>query len=74
MAMRKSLPREVVAASLALVILVLVQYLLGIFTLINYVPVSLGSIHQGFACLVLLCSVYLVYIVRTVPEPREMDD
>jgi heme A synthase len=33
-------------------------------TLINYVPVFLGSIHQAVACLVLLVAVYLVYVVR----------
>jgi cytochrome c oxidase assembly protein subunit 15 len=66
MAMGKKLPRPIVSASLVLVTLVVAQYLLGILTLINYVPVFLGSLHQAVACLVLLGSVHLVYIVRDV--------
>ena len=40
------------------------QFMLGVLTLINYVPIALASIHQGVACLVLLASVLLVYSVR----------
>jgi heme a synthase len=44
--------------------LVLVQFLLGVLTLINYVPLYLALAHQVFACLVLLSMVYLLYMVR----------
>ncbi|MBT5604163.1 MAG: heme A synthase, partial [Gammaproteobacteria bacterium] len=44
--------------------LVLVQFLLGVLTLINYVPLYLALAHQVFACLVLLGAAYLLYIVR----------
>jgi len=44
--------------------LVVMQFLLGVLTLINYVPLYLALAHQVFACLVLLGAVYLLYIVR----------
>ena len=44
--------------------LVVMQFLLGGLTLINYVPLYLALAHQVFACLVLLGAVYLLYIVR----------
>lgn len=43
--------------------LVLLQFLLGVLTLINYVPLYLALAHQVFACLVLLSMVYLLYMV-----------
>jgi cytochrome c oxidase assembly protein subunit 15 len=61
---QRKLPGPVVWTAAMLVTMVLVQYLLGILTLINYVPVFLASIHQAVACVVLLAAVYLVYLVR----------
>jgi cytochrome c oxidase assembly protein subunit 15 len=57
------LPRLVVIACGVLAALTFSQFLLGIFTLLNSVPVVLGSIHQAMACFVLLNSVFLVYSV-----------
>ncbi|MFN3237921.1 MAG: COX15/CtaA family protein [Pseudomonadales bacterium] len=40
---------------------VIAQFLLGVLTLIYVVPVSLGSIHQAGACVVVICLVMLWY-------------
>jgi cytochrome c oxidase assembly protein subunit 15 len=45
---------------------VLVQFLLGVFTLLNVVPIGLASLHQAGACFVLTVMVYLFYIVVPV--------
>ncbi len=58
------LPRKLQWVSAALLGITLTQYLLGVMTLLHYVPVALGSTHQAVACFVLLANVYLVYIVR----------
>ncbi|MEE9448064.1 MAG: COX15/CtaA family protein [Arenicellales bacterium] len=39
---------------------VLLQYGLGIITLLKVVPVSLGAIHQGWAVVVLTCSLLII--------------
>ena len=44
---------------------ILGQFLLGILTLIYVVPVSLGSIHQAGACIVVLAVVAMFYRTRT---------
>ncbi len=38
-----------------------IQFLLGVFTLILVVPISLASLHQAAACLLLLASIYVVH-------------
>lgn len=40
---------------------VVVQFALGVLTLVYVVPLSLGSIHQAGACVVVLCLVVLHY-------------
>ena len=47
---------------------VIAQFLLGVFTLIYVVPISLGSIHQAGACVVVLCLVTLQY--RSVADAK----
>ena len=42
---------------------ILLQYFLGVLTLINYVPVSLGAIHQATAVLVMTSSLFLVRVL-----------
>ncbi len=42
---------------------ILVQYSLGILTLVNFVPVALGAVHQGAAVLVLTSSLFLVRVL-----------
>jgi cytochrome c oxidase assembly protein subunit 15 len=49
---------------LALVGSVIGQFILGVLTLIYVVPVSLGSIHQAGACIVVLATVVLIYRTR----------
>ncbi len=58
------LPRKLQVISAILLGITLTQYLLGVMTLLHYVPVALGSTHQAVACLVLLVNVYLVYVTR----------
>lgn len=47
---------------------VLVQFTLGVLTLVNVVPIDLASMHQAWACVVLLSVVHLLYVV--LPSPR----
>jgi cytochrome c oxidase assembly protein subunit 15 len=46
------------------VILILIQVVLGIATLLNYVPISLALVHQVMACFVLLGVLYLNRLAR----------
>lgn len=41
------------------------QFLLGVFTLILVVPISLASVHQAVACLLVIASVYVVHSFLT---------
>ena len=45
------------------------QFVLGVATLLAYVPVGLASLHQAGAAVVMLAMVYLLYISRS-SEPR----
>ncbi len=47
--------------------LTLVQFTLGILTLLNAVPVALGSMHQIGASLLLLAAVHAVHVFREAP-------
>ena len=63
LAVLSNVPRRLVAICGLLAGLTLAQFMLGVLTLINYVPIYLASAHQGVACLVLLASLMLVYSV-----------
>jgi cytochrome c oxidase assembly protein subunit 15 len=39
----------------------LIQFILGIFTIILLVPISIASLHQIFACILLLATIRLVF-------------
>lgn len=52
--------------------LVAVQLLLGIFTLIYKVPVSLGVIHQLVAVALFGTGVYMLYYLSRVPEMQKV--
>ena len=56
--------RRLVKVAYGLLALTLIQFLLGVLTLINQVPVVLGSLHQAVGCLMLLLTVYLLYLTR----------
>ncbi len=43
---------------------ILIQFGIGVLTLLHVVPVGLGSLHQGWACIVLLAMVHQLYITR----------
>ncbi|MDZ7685069.1 MAG: COX15/CtaA family protein [Gammaproteobacteria bacterium] len=60
---RRETPRVKWAAALMLAAL-FVQFAIGVLTLVQVVPVTLGTIHQGWACFVLLALVYLLYASR----------
>ncbi len=44
------------------------QFGIGVLTLVHVVPLSLGVLHQGWACVVLLALVYLAYAARPLPR------
>ncbi|MFT7245060.1 MAG: cytochrome c oxidase assembly protein subunit 15 [Candidatus Azotimanducaceae bacterium] len=50
---------------LALLAAVLLQFWLGVMTLLYVVPIGLGSLHQAGACVVVLAVVILLYRTRT---------
>ena len=58
-------PRRLMVVCGLLAAATITQFVLGVFTLVNYVPIILASSHQGVACLSLLASVLLVYSVQT---------
>lgn len=59
-------------AATVLLILVFIQFLLGVFTLIYAVPITLGVLHQFGAVMVLLILVYLCFISRNhISSPKE---
>lgn len=60
---RREAPRVKWAAAVLLATLV-AQFGFGVLTLVRVVPVTLGTIHQGWACIVLLALVYLLYVCR----------
>ncbi len=60
----KSRGTALFGATMILVGVTLVQFLLGVTTLLYRVPVVLGSLHQAVACLMLLALVYCVYLSR----------
>lgn len=50
-------------AVLLLILAMAGQFLLGVWTLLAVVPVSLASLHQAGACVLLLASVYLNFLL-----------
>lgn len=57
----KSGSTQLLRLSLALAASVILQFLLGVMTLINVVPLGLASVHQAGACLVVLVTVLMMY-------------
>lgn len=56
---------------ISLIVLVLAQALLGIFTVLNFaggVPVTLGVLHQAVAILLLTAMLLVVYLLRKQPK------
>jgi cytochrome c oxidase assembly protein subunit 15 len=47
-----------------LMIAVLLQFLLGVFTLLYNVPIVLGLLHQVGAFILFLCAIYFIFTVR----------
>ncbi len=56
--------RGMTVAALGLVVLVAAQFVLGILTLVNHVPVALGSLHQGGGLLVFALTLFVVHQCR----------
>jgi heme a synthase len=67
------LSRQMMAVN-SLVIMLFSQFLLGVFTLIYKVPVSLGVIHQAGAMVMLAITLYLLHSLKSSinhPEPQQ---
>lgn len=58
----------------ALLATLLIQFAIGVLTLIHVVPVSLGTLHQGWACAVLLALVYLLYASTPAGQQVRSDE
>ena len=56
--------RRLVAAWIGLTVCLFAQFALGVSTLVLHVPLSLASLHQGLAVIVMLVIVYLLYITK----------
>lgn len=56
--------RRLVAAWIGLSICLFAQFALGVSTLVLHVPLSLASLHQALAVIVMLVIVYLLYITK----------
>ena len=48
-----------------------IQFLLGIYTLINQVPLILGALHQSGAFFLFLASIYLLFHLFNTKTNRE---
>lgn len=65
---RKTILSDSIRKSIALILLLtLTQVLLGVLTLINLVPVSLGVLHQLCAVLLLTSVLYAIFLTRRSP-------
>ena len=50
-------------STVAVACALMIQFTLGVLTLVNVVPIDLASLHQAWACVVLLSVVHLAYVV-----------
>jgi cytochrome c oxidase assembly protein subunit 15 len=57
---KRRIPHQLLTALLIMASLIVLQYLLGILTLLYQVPVSLGTIHQACALLVFGVLIYIL--------------
>jgi heme A synthase len=64
---------EVRFVTLTLLLAILAQFLLGVVTLINVVPISLASIHQAGACIVLVMTIFLLYVTQAGHRIENID-
>jgi len=51
-----------------LVVVTVAQFILGVATLLYVVPVSLASLHQAGACLLLLITIYAVFTLTNIEK------
>jgi cytochrome c oxidase assembly protein subunit 15 len=51
--------------TMTLMVVISAQFLLGVFTLVQVVPIGLASMHQFGACVLLIALVRTLYIVKT---------
>ena len=52
-----------------LLALVLIQYILGVVTLLSFVPLALGAAHQALAVLVMTASLLVLRVLTHLQEP-----
>ena len=55
---------ELKGSSFILVLITAFQFILGVVTLVNGVPIVLGSMHQVVAVIMFLALVYFVHVTR----------
>jgi cytochrome c oxidase assembly protein subunit 15 len=60
-------PRAVHRALLAFLGIALMQYLLGVATLVFVVPTALATVHQAVAALLLAAAIVLLHSTRPAP-------
>ena len=53
---------------IVLLVAVMLQFIIGVMTLLYVVPIGLGSLHQAGACVVVLAVVVLLYRTRNQTE------
>lgn len=67
----RALGTELSRAATILLVVTLVQFALGVTTLLYRVPVVLGSLHQAVACLMVLAMLYVIYLSRPTPAAEQ---
>jgi cytochrome c oxidase assembly protein subunit 15 len=61
----RGIDRGLTWGSTILLAVTLIQFLLGVLTLVNVVQLELASIHQGGACVLLLVLTYVLYLSQS---------
>lgn len=64
LSMSGAAPRPLVMICGSLLAVTMLQFILGVLTLLNHVPIALAALHQAIACFVILAAITLVYVVQ----------
>jgi cytochrome c oxidase assembly protein subunit 15 len=57
---------------MALIGVTLLQFVLGVLTLLQNVPVGLGALHQAVGCVLVMVMLYVVYVSRQVKGEAQL--
>lgn len=69
------IPRKLVIGNYMLITLLVIQFLLGVFTIINYkggAPLVLGVLHQAFALILFASALYVTYFLKQRTYPHSV--